>query len=107
MADAHLTDPLDRVVRLHDSTWYAHILKGHPDMAPFRTSVEKAITGPVAIHLSTSDADCRLYYGDEAGPGLTICVVADVQRGFVKTAYRARRIKPGEREWPQPNPSKE
>ncbi len=29
-----------------------------------------------------------------------ICVVADIRRGFVKTAYLCKRIKPGSQEWP-------
>lgn len=32
MPDAELTDPLGRRIRLHDRTWYGHILKAHPEM---------------------------------------------------------------------------
>src|SRR3954462_7816942 len=100
-------DPLGRTIELSDTTWYGHIVKGHPEMRGLRPAVEAAIPRPTAIHLSTSDAACRLFYVPSTQTGLMICVVADVEAGLGKTAYLCRRIKPGAREWPSPKPSKE
>ena len=109
MADTVLLDPLGRSIVLSDATWYGHILKGHPDMAGARPHAEQTVGSPEAIHLSASDGECRLYYsppGQPTGPARMICVVANIQQGFVKTAYFCKRIKPGAREWPLQKPSR-
>ena len=97
MPDVALIDPLGREIILHDHTWFGHILKGHPDMRPFRSLVENAIRQPLRICYSMSSVDCRVYFGATA-TSLLIAVVADVDKGFVKTAYRARQMK-GQVEW--------
>lgn len=97
---AVLQDPLGRTIELHDWTWWGHIIKGHPEVKGQSAAAERAIVGPIAIHFSTSDPACRLYYGHSQRAGLMICVVADVVAGIVKTAYLAKRIKPGGQEWP-------
>lgn len=93
-------DLLGRQIELADWTWWGHILKGHPEMHGLREEVEQTLARPVSIHFSASDPDCRLYYGPSPRPGLMICVVVDVTAGIVKTAYLAKRIKPGGQEWP-------
>jgi hypothetical protein len=75
-------------------------------MRGLREAAETAVANPDAIYQSRSDPDCRLYYRAGARAGLMICVVADAAAGFVKTAYLSKRIKPGAKEWPSPNPSK-
>lgn len=108
MEPTRLVDPLGRAVRFTEGAWFNHILKGHPEMAPYRASVEAAVTAPTAIHVSTSDPNCRLYYGPSHRSGFMIAVVADVGGGFVKTAYLTKRVKPGTQEWPTPpRPSRE
>lgn len=99
MPDVTLTDPLGRAITLHAHTWYGHIIKGHPEVAGHRALVEGAVTAPHEIRYSTSDPDCRVYYGSGPSPGLLVAVVADVVAGFVKTAYLANRMK-GVPEWP-------
>jgi len=97
MADTTVVDPLGRSITLHDHTWFGHILKGHPECRGDRGLAEQAIRSPSTIRLSAADVDCRVYYGK--GPsGLLLAVVADVARGFVKTAYRTRTPK-GVVEW--------
>lgn len=103
-SDSHI-DPLGRQIRLPDFTWFGHIVKGHPEMALRRAQCAIALASPETIRFSQSDVDCRLYYSPD-GEGWWVCVVADVRQGFVKTAYRSKRIKPGVAEWSRPNPSK-
>ncbi len=103
MADTSLTDPLGRVVVLHDNTWFGHIIRGHPEMTRYRGLVEQTIRAPAEILVSHSDPDCRSYFGP--GPrGLLVHVVVDVVRGIVKTAHLARRITGGSVEWSLPKP---
>ncbi len=104
MADSKLTDPLGREITLHDRTWAAHIVKGHPEIAPHRKLVEQAVTAPEEIRQSKSDPNCRLYYGHGPRPTVKIVVVADVAQGIVKTAHLARKITGGAVEWSLPTP---
>jgi hypothetical protein len=83
---------------LHDHTWFGHVVKGHPDVRRERTSALEAISKPLEIRYSTSDVNCRLYYGASLVPGIMIVVVADVVAGYVKTVYRAKKMK-GDVEW--------
>jgi hypothetical protein len=103
MADTTLTDPLNRVITLHDHTWFGHILPSHPEMDSHRVIVESAITNPNEIHISDADPACRLYFAH--GPRLTILVVvvANVTGGFVKTAHFVKSTK-GALEWSKPTP---
>jgi hypothetical protein len=103
MSDISITDPLGRVITLHDHTWYGHIVKRHPDVRPLRSLIESALRTPVQINHSTSDPDCRLYYGPGPFSGIMVVVVADLVAGMVKTAYRTARIK-GIVEWSPPIP---
>lgn len=103
---SRVTDPLGRQIELTDAAWHGHIVKGHPEMRRLRELVDSAITTPLAIHRSSSDPDCRIYYARGPREGLMICVVADVVAGIVKTGYLGKRIKPGAQEWPPQNPSK-
>jgi hypothetical protein len=99
MADSKLIDPLHREITLHDRTWIAHIIKGHPELADYRQLAEQAITAPTEIRHSTSDPDCRVYYGPGPRPTVKMMVVADVSLGLVKTAHLARKITGGDLEW--------
>ncbi len=100
--DSELTDPLGRRVTLRERTWHGHILKGHPEVGSDRHLVERAVMAPAQIRFSRSDRACRCYYGQGPRRGLMICVVADVERGIVKTAYLSRRIAGGDLEWSEP-----
>jgi hypothetical protein len=94
------TDPLGRTVRMDDATWYRHILRNHRELTGERGVIGSTIKNPLEIHFSSSDPDCRLYYGPGSRLGLIICVVADVVGGYVKTAYFSKKIKQGGKEWP-------
>jgi len=65
-----VTDPLGRLIELHDWTWWGHIVKGHPEVRAMRSDVEQAIVAPISIHYSNSDPTCRLYYRHSPRPGL-------------------------------------
>lgn len=97
MADLTQIDPLGRRITLFDDAWFGHIIKGHPDVKAYRQVVELTLSRPEQICFSTSDPDCRIYYGPGRGK-LMIAVVVDVVRGFVKTAYFTRKPK-GTIEW--------
>src|SRR5947207_530499 len=103
LADITLQDPLGRQIVLHDHTWYGHIIKRHGDMRGLRDLVAEAIRAPLEICYSASDPDCRLYFGRATTPGIMVVVVADVVRGFIRTAYRTARRK-GVVEWSPPTP---
>ncbi len=107
MDDSTLTDPLGRVIVLHDRTWARHILKGHPELKDARALAERAVVTPEAIFFSSSGPSARLFAGPGPHEGLRIIVVADVQLGLVKTAYFARRAPTGVPEWSSPKPSKD
>ncbi|MEX0774278.1 MAG: hypothetical protein WD042_01050 [Phycisphaeraceae bacterium] len=87
------------MITLHDYVWFGHIIKGHPELASHRHEVEQAVVLPEQIRISTSDADCRIYYGQASARGRRVALVADIVAGVVKTAYFARRIKAGVVEW--------
>jgi hypothetical protein len=95
------TDPLGRRITLHDHTWFGHIAVRHPEMRRHRRLIDPAIANPIEIRLSTADADCRLYFGRGPRKGTMLLVVADVVRGFVKTAHIVREAK-GALEWSRP-----
>lgn len=100
--DSRLTDPLGRTITLHDRTWYGHILKGHPEMRPYRRQVERTITDPTEIRLSLTDPACRLYFGRGPRKSVIILAVADINRGFVKTAHLTNKPSGGAIEWSRP-----
>ena len=99
MPSATIVDPLGRQITLHDHTWFGHILKGHPDMNGYRQEAERTVARPLEIQISTSDADCRVYYGQPSAKGIMVAVVADVVIGIVKTAYLTNKKKNGVIEW--------
>lgn len=98
MPDTPLSDPLGRSIVLNDHTWFGHIVKRHPDMRSLRNFAESAVTSPLRICFSTSDPNCRMYFGSTSKPGIMVVVVGDVVGGYVLTAYRTSRIK-GAIEW--------
>jgi len=104
MADTKITDPLGRVIVLHDRTWYGHIVRGHPEVAQSRKCVETAVQDPIEIRKSLSDPNCRLFYGAGGRKDVIIMVVVDVAQGLVKTAHFAEKISKGEVEWSKPTP---
>lgn len=99
MGDATVTDPLGRVIALHDRTWYGHIVRGHPEVADHCGLAEAAIEQPLEIRRSRSGADCRLYFGRGPREHVMLMVVADVRLGLVKTGHLCDRTSGGEVEW--------
>jgi len=73
-------------------------------MGKYRALVERAVTDPLEIRLSGADpTNCRLYFGTGPRAGIMIVVVADVIKGFVKTAHIVKTAK-GALEWSKPTP---
>lgn len=86
-------DPTGFRAVLSDECW-THIIKGHPEMKPFKGFVEAAIQKPDAIHLGKRDPTCRIFrrrYQEVPGVGewLHVLVFVDGQSGYVRTAYFA------------------
>ena len=106
MADVHLTDPLGNQITLHEVTWQRHIARRHPAISLYREHVERAITAPTIILKSNADPDCLVYYGQCPGQFGEIQVVADIRRGFIKTAFLRLGRTAGEQLWPRSTPSK-
>lgn len=102
MGELALVDPLGREFVFSVHTWDRHILVAHPDMDGGRDFVERAITAPESIWLSSSDADVRIYSGDGPSPYLLVAVKANIQAGIVLTAHLAKRETGASIEWPQP-----
>jgi len=71
-----------------------HALKHElPDL----DSVKNCITNPEEIRKSRYDDDIHLYYRELNA--LYICVVVQVNKGFILTAYKTETKKEGEKVW--------
>ncbi len=99
LTDSVLQDPLGRRIVLHDRTWYAHVIRGHPEVRAHRALAEEAVASPETIRSSSSDANCRKYVGRGPRSAVKMIVVADVAQEVVRTACLAKRVT-GEIEWP-------
>lgn len=97
-------DPLGRIIIFRDETWDEHIIARHPEVTAHRDLVGAAIESPIRIEWSTSDPNCRRYYGQGPRPSVMRHVVADVILGLVKTAYLVNRFSRGTEEWSSPTP---
>ena len=89
-----VTDPLGRTVRLTDDRW-AHIVGGHPYMAPHRADVLRAIGNPTE-RIVQPRAGQDWFYLENAGPSRWLKVVVAFEEqavGTMRTAF-PRRDKP-------------
>lgn len=101
MSDYTVQDPLGNRVTLSDDTWRRHITVGHPEMGRYRAPVEQAMSAPLEVRASASDAACVVYMGTLPGRALLVAVVADVRLGIVKTAYPCKSPPKGAILWQQ------
>jgi hypothetical protein len=89
-----VTDPVGRTVILTDERW-AHIVDGHPYMAPYRADVLRAVETPTErIALPRPGQDW--FNLEHAGPSRWLKVVVRFEEnavGAVRTAF-PRRGKP-------------
>lgn len=89
-----ITDPCGRAVHLTDERW-AHIIDGHPYMAPFRAEVLRAVQAPSdRVERPRSGQDW--FYLRDAGPSRWLKVVVAFDEdsvGSIRTAF-PRRGKP-------------
>ena len=101
-------DGLDGV--LEDEHWETHILKGHPELAPYHDLVVETLKTPDGVYRSKRDGTTRVYVKSchgiviGAAPVESIALLVFVQEktGFVATAYFAAAIWRGlgARIWP-------
>lgn len=76
----------------------AHILRYHPDLAPFLARVAQVLQVPDALRQSTEDPSVVVhykYFADILGGKYLAVVVKTNVRRFVLTAYLTRRIHTG------------
>lgn len=90
MADETLTDPLGRVITLHDRTWFGHILVAHPDLEPLRNLIGRTLSEPLSIRRASYDPHERRYIGSGVEPRRDILVAVDIKLALVKTAFQIR-----------------
>jgi hypothetical protein len=88
-----VNDPDGTPVELTFERW-RHILRAHPELAPWRRSVLVAVRVPTETHPGGKPNE-RWHYLLGAGPSLWLKVVVafEKERGFVVTAF-ARRAFP-------------
>jgi hypothetical protein len=86
-------DPDGRLVELTDERW-AHIVGGHPELAPHLFAVVGAIRAPPCRLAGRHDGE-EWFYAEGAGPSrfLKVVVAYDGGRGVIITAF-ARRSMP-------------
>ena len=101
-------DGLDVV--LDEDHWKTHVLKGHPELLPYRDLVIETLMSPVGVYRSKRDPTARIYVrsysnvliGETLIDRTNLRVVVREENGFVATAYFAvaewRGL--GERIWP-------
>jgi hypothetical protein len=90
---AKALDPDGRLVELTDERW-AHIIGGHPELAPHLLAVVGAIRAPSHRMAGRRDGQ-EWFYLEAVGPSrfLKVVVAYDGGRGFIITAF-ARRSMP-------------
>ena len=95
-------------VRLEESTWYRHVLQGHPNMATHLEDAKRALTDPCAVLSSKHYPDRLLYhYALPLRGGLYVRVVVRMRQdrdgavvaGIVMTSFVTDTIGGGEVEW--------
>ena len=79
MQDTMFIDPLSREIILQERTWFHHIVRGHPELTTCRDLVEDAVRSPEEIRVSSSDPNCRLYYGTGPRESVIMMVVVDLE----------------------------
>ncbi len=61
--------------------------------------LESCLQNPVEVRKSKYDEDARLYYRKLGGE--YVCVVVQIEDGFIMTAYTTEGMKEGETVWKQ------
>ena len=89
--DQNVIDPTGYAVILTEQAW-AHVIRRHPEMSPFRPLVIRTVEGPDSIYLGKRDSSRRVYarrYARVPGLGneLTLLVFAGNEDRFIATAY--------------------
>jgi hypothetical protein len=90
---AKALDPEGRLVELTNERW-AHIVGGHPELAPHLIAVVGAVRAPTHRRAGPRDGE-EWFYLEGVGPSrfLKVVVAYDGSRGFIITAF-ARRSMP-------------
>ncbi len=95
------TDVFGDSIELTDERW-AHIVKEHPEVAPYRERTQHVLTTPDYVKQSTRDRSVLLYYRfyeDIFDGKYLLAVVKKGSRCFILTCFITDRIKEGLMEW--------
>jgi hypothetical protein len=84
------TDPDGTPVELTAERWQ-HILKGHPDLGPYRDAILATISAPT-IRRPGREPNEQWHYLEGVGPSrwLKVVVAYEGDRGYVRTAFARR-----------------
>ncbi len=97
-------------VELDEDHWKTHVLKGHPELTPYREFVIETLKQPDGVYRGKRDPTTRIYAKTYAGirigetpvEEISLVVVVREKNAFVVTAYFAVAAWRGfgERIWP-------
>lgn len=90
-----VSDPLGRLVRLSHRQYTRHILDEHPDLDDV-SEIERTVSRPDAIAEDAIDPERLVYYRAYRRQPQQWMIKVVVERSEVVTAYRVKRVKPGE-----------
>ncbi|MBI2501992.1 MAG: hypothetical protein HYW07_02015 [Candidatus Latescibacteria bacterium] len=92
-----MVDPEGVPVFLGETEWQAHILKHHPEMAAFRSDIERIVLVPDTRHRDPDNERVYLHYGQIEEPRrlhpklayllVVIKYVNAPERGFQRTGF--------------------
>ena len=93
-------DKFDRKIILTEERW-KHITGAHPELANKLEEIKGTLEDPELIKRSVYDGDVVLFYRyyEHIYEGKHICVVINLNKELIVTAYITDRIKSGEVLW--------
>ncbi len=100
-------DRWDREIRLHEDTWYNHILPGHRALHQHEAAVAKVLANPYRVTHDALHENRECFYRQRTHPRfpellLKVCVEFETEYdGLVITAFLTPKIDAGEvQRWP-------
>ncbi|NCO34786.1 MAG: hypothetical protein AUJ92_06920 [Armatimonadetes bacterium CG2_30_59_28] len=98
-------DALGNGVVLNGNQWNQHIVRRHPEVAPYEHKLRETVETPDCVYISEVRDDTRIFYKRHAETGkfqrlfLKVVVAYDTEPGYVLTAYFCPNITGGKLLW--------